>query len=208
MQPDDSPGFQILRAIRRIIRRTSEHSRSLGKRSGISVPQMLCLKAIAGFPVGTEVTVVMVASAVQLSAATVSRILDRLENGGLILRERRSTDRRKVCLTLTEAGQHRLDDLPTPLHEQFLARLDQLDPAERLSLLTALERIVELMDAEGLDASPMLTPELDVRPEKVRPANAAGQIFNLPETQEERHLETLPRVDIETTSGPSEKTSQ
>ncbi|MBI1310217.1 MarR family transcriptional regulator [bacterium] len=167
MQHQESPGFQILRAIRRIIRRTSEHSRNVGKRSGVSVPQMLCLKAIADFPTDAEVTVVMVANAVQLSAATVSRILDRLENGGLILRERRSTDRRKVCLSLTDAGQQRLDDLPTPLHEQFLERLDRLDPVERLGLLKALERIVELMDAEGLDASPMLIPELDVGPDTV-----------------------------------------
>ncbi len=166
LQYDESPGFQILRAIRRIIRRTSEHSRNVGKHSGISVPQMLCLKAIADFPPDAEVTVVMVASAVQLSAATVSRILDRLEKVGLILRERRSTDRRKVCLSLTEAGQRKLDDLPTPLHEQFLERLDRLDPVERLGLLKALERIVELMDAGGLDASPMLTPELEVGPDR------------------------------------------
>lgn len=171
LQHEESPGFQILRAIRRIIRRTSEHSRNVGKRSGVSVPQMLCLKAIAEFPADEEITVVMVANAVQLSAATVSRILDRLENTGLILRERRSTDRRKVCLSLTEAGQQKLDDLPTPLHEQFLERVDQLDPVERLGLLKALERIVELMDAGGLDASPMLTPELDVGPDKLTKRN-------------------------------------
>jgi len=34
-----------------------------------------------------------------------------------------------------------------------------------LGLLKALERIVELMDAERLDAAPFLTPELDVRPD-------------------------------------------
>ena len=128
---------------------------------------MLCLKAISDFPNESEVTVAMVAEAVQLSAATVSRILDRLEKGGFILRERRSTDRRKVCLSLTDAGQDRLDDLPTPLHEQFLARLETLDPVERLGLLKALERIVELMDAEGLDAAPMLTPGLEVGPNGV-----------------------------------------
>lgn len=131
------------------------------------MPQMLCLKAIADFPNDTEVTVARVAEAVQLSSATVSRILDRLEKCGFILRERRSVDRRKVCLSLTEAGQQQLDDLPTPLHEQFLTRLEKLDPVERLGLLKALERIVELMDAEGLDAAPVLTPELEVRPNGV-----------------------------------------
>jgi len=162
---DNSIGFQILRAIRRIIRRTSEHSRNVGKQSGVSIPQMLCLKAIADLSEGEVVTVVKVAQAVQLSTPTVSRILDRLEKSQFITRQRSTSDRRKVCLTLTEDGRSRIEHLPTPLHEQFLQRLEKLDPVERLGLLKALERIVQLMDATDLDASPMLTPELDVRPD-------------------------------------------
>jgi DNA-binding MarR family transcriptional regulator len=164
MQQSDSLGFQILRAIRRIIRRTSEHSRNVGRQGGVSVPQMLCLKAISEFPDGTEVTVAKVAEAVQLSAPTVSRLLDRLEKGGFLVRERNSRDRRRVCVSLTDAGWHLIDNLPTPLHEEFLQRLDTLDPIECLGLLKALERIVELMDAEDIDAAPMLTPELEVGP--------------------------------------------
>lgn len=135
MEHEDSLGFQILRAIRRIIRRTSEHSRSVGRQSGISVPQMLCMKAVADFPEATEVTVALVAESVQLSAPTVSRILDRLEKNGYIIRERASNDRRKVCVSLTDEGWARIDKLPTPLHEQFLKRLETLDPVERLGLL-------------------------------------------------------------------------
>lgn len=164
MPKEDPLGFQILRAIRRIIRRTSEHSRSVGKRGGVSVPQMLCLKAVSEFPADTEVTVAMIAESVQLSAPTVSRILDRMEKSGYVVRERKSKDRRKVCVSLTDDGWRRIENLPTPLHEQFLERLEALDPAECLGLLKALERIVELMDAEGLDAAPVLTPELEVGP--------------------------------------------
>ena len=166
MDREDSLGFKILRAIRRIIRRTSEHSRSVGKHGGVSVPQMLCLKAITEFPADTDVTVAMVAEAVQLSAPTVSRILDKLEKGGYVTRERNAKDRRRVCVSLTEEGWQRIDNLPTPLHEQFLKRLETLDPIECLGLLRALEIIVELMDAEGIDASPLLTPELEVGPDE------------------------------------------
>lgn len=169
--PQEEPiGFQILRSIRRIIRRTSEHSRSVSRHGGITVPQMLCLKAISEFKQDEAVTVAMVAKSVQLSAPTVSRILDRLEKGGFILRERAKTDRRKVCVTLAEAGWQRIDNLPKPLHEQFLQRLENIDPVERLGLLKALERIVELMDAEGIDAAPVLTPELEVGPNGMAPA--------------------------------------
>jgi DNA-binding MarR family transcriptional regulator len=159
---EDSLGFQILRAIRRIIRRTSEHSRTVGKHGGVSVPQMLCLKAISEFPDRTEITVAMVAEAVQLSAPTISRILDKMEKRGYIARERNSKDRRRVCVSLTEEGWQRTENLPTPLHEQFLKRFHTLDPIECLGLLRALERVVELMDAEGMDAAPLLIPELEV----------------------------------------------
>ena len=165
MEKDESIGFQILRALRRVIRRTSEHSRNVGRNSGVSVPQMLCLKAVSESSAGEQTTVAMVAEAVQLSAPTVSRILDRLEKSGYLERQRSDTDRRKVYVRMTEEGLTRLDSLPQPLHEQFLQRLESLDPVERLGLLKALERIVELMDAGELDASPVLTPELEVGPE-------------------------------------------
>ncbi|MFU7560428.1 MarR family winged helix-turn-helix transcriptional regulator [Roseiconus sp. JC912] len=134
----------------------------MGRQAGVSVPQMLCMRAIAEAEPGQEMTVAMVAETVQLSAPTVSRILDRLEKGGYVERERSSVDRRKVFVALTEQGWNRLNNLPQPLHEQFLARLESLDERERMELNSALNRIVEMMDACDIDASPMLTPELEV----------------------------------------------
>lgn len=165
VEQDDSVGFQILRAIRRIIRRTSTHSRSVSRHNGVSVPQMLCLKAIAELSANSGATVALVADRVQLSAPTASRILDRLERAGYVERQRATTDRRKVVVTLTQRGGERVKDLPQPLHEQFLNRLHALNAGDQLELLRSLERIVELMDAKDIDASPVLTPELEVGPE-------------------------------------------
>jgi DNA-binding MarR family transcriptional regulator len=163
MTEDAEPiGFQILRSIRRITRKTSEHSRSLARSGGINIPQTLCLKAVSEFSRDTEITVALISEVVQLSPPTVSRILDRLEKNGYLVRERSSSDRRKLCVSLTAAGWKRIEHLPEPLHQRFLHRLEELEPAERLGLLKALERIVELMDAKGVDASPMLIPELEV----------------------------------------------
>jgi len=159
---NETIGFEILRAIRRILRRTSEHSRSIGRHSGVSVPQMLCLKAIADLPQATDATVAKVAEMVQLSPPTVSRILDRLERDGYLIRERSPYDRRKVCLTLTEFGRRKLENLPMPLQQQFLERLQELDEAEVRQLLASLECIVQLMGAGDIDASPMLTPQVEV----------------------------------------------
>lgn len=165
-------GFQILKAIRRIIRRTSEHSRRVSREGDLTIPQMLCLRSVDELSVEGEVTAVLIAEAIQLSTPTVSRIMDRLEQEKLVKRERDKKDRRRVCITLTPGGRKRIAQLPVPVQEQFLDRLDQLDPVERLGLLKALERVVELMDAEGMDAAPVLTPELHVStpvPEKKTP---------------------------------------
>lgn len=147
---------RILRALRRIMRKTSEHSRQVARDTGLSVPQSLCLRTIGDAKPKEEVTVVRVAEAVQLAPATVSRLLDRLEEAQLIVRERRSQDRRKVCLRLTPAGRARLRKLPPPLQHEFSSRLQGLSQRKQDELLDALESIVELMEAVELDAAPML----------------------------------------------------
>lgn len=157
---DEDIAEEVLRAIRRIVRRISEHSRFLSREVGLTVPQLLVLRAI-GTLSEEEITLAIVSREVQLSPATVSRIIDRLERAGLVLRERRATDRRKVCLSLTPAGLDRFETLPTPLQETFVARLAKLGPRQRTTLLRSLERVIDLMEAEDLDAAPILTPEID-----------------------------------------------
>lgn len=161
---EDEVAYEILRSIRRILRKTSQHSRQLTRQSGLSVTQLLCLKAIGDAGDELELSAAMIAQRVQLSAPTVTRIVDRLELAGYVLRERRSQDRRKICLSVTELGRQRLKQLPTPLQDQFLERLNKLKPDERRELLRSLEKIVEMMEAGDIDASPVLTSEIDVKP--------------------------------------------
>src|SRR5690606_41649554 len=61
-----------------------------------------------------DITVALVSARVQLSPATVSRILDRLVKADLVIRERGKRDRRRVKLALTPAGYERFQTLPTP----------------------------------------------------------------------------------------------
>jgi len=153
----DDTGFEILRAIRKVVRRISEHSRALSRHAGLTVPQLLVLKAIGDLD-DDELTVSRVSAQVQLSPATVSRIVDRLERATLVVRERRAKDRRKVCLSLTPAGLDRYQTLPTPLQDRFLKRLASLEADDRQALLDTLNRVVDMMEAEDVDAAPMLAP--------------------------------------------------
>jgi DNA-binding MarR family transcriptional regulator len=161
---DDSE--DVLRAIRRIVRRIAEHSRTLQLDAGLTVPQLLCLTAIGELEeLDAEITVVMVSERVQLTPPTVSRIVDRLVRAGLVERDRRAKDRRKVCLSLTAAGLERFQTRPKALQETFVARFEALGPERRHAILAALQDVGAMMEAAELDAAPVLVPGLHVRDE-------------------------------------------
>jgi DNA-binding MarR family transcriptional regulator len=146
---------EMLRAIRRILRRVALHSRGMSRDLGLTLPQVLVLRVIgesSGPPTAREV-----ATRVQLSPATVSGILDRVERLGLIARTRSTIDRRRVLLTLTDQGRERIRDTPAPLQEEFAARVSVLPPSEQRDLLRSLEVVVKLLEAESLDAAPILS---------------------------------------------------
>lgn len=155
MGQSHEPGYDVLRAIRTIVRRISQHSRLLTREAGLSLPQLLSLKAIAELE-ADEVTLGAISKHVHLSPATVSRIVDRLVDGGLVTRVRSGKDRRRVVLALTEGGRGRYETLPTPLQEEFLKRLAGLPPHERAAIQAALDQVIVLMDAQDADCAPML----------------------------------------------------
>ena len=153
----DELGYRALRSIRRIVRRVSSHSRTMAKESGLTVPQLLCLRAIRDAD-AEEVTVAAISDAVHLSRSTVSVVVEKLVQADLVNRDRSTRDRRRVHLTLTSLGHERLADTPRPLQDRFLARLAALGPPEQERLLAALEQVVSMMDAADLDAAPILMP--------------------------------------------------
>jgi len=144
---------QVLVSLRRIIRATDLHSRKLGKQTGLTTPQLVILSATGNLQ---EPTVSDVAKAVSLSLATVTTILNRLQSNGLVNRERSQIDRRRVIVTLTDAGRERLIQAPKPLQDSFVDRFSRLDNWEQHQIVAALERVATMMDAEQLDAAPLL----------------------------------------------------
>ena len=66
------------------------------------------------------------------------------------------TDKRKVHLYLSDAGRALLQDSPKPLQDHFIKRYQNLEEWEQSQLLSAVERIATMMDADKIDAAPML----------------------------------------------------
>jgi len=144
---------QILVALRRVSRAVDQYSRQLAQLHGLTGPQAMIMKTLArhdGMSMGE------LARAVSLSQATVTDVAKRLEARGLLERRRDSDDRRRVGIRLTAAGK-RLTDAPLPLlQEHFVAQLHELQDWEQSQLLSSLQRIAQMMNAQDLDAAPLL----------------------------------------------------
>jgi len=97
-----------------------------------------------------------IARSINLSSATVTSILDRLEARNYVIRERSETDKRKVGLHLTELGKSVLKDAPRPLQAHFIDRFEHLQDWEQTQLVSTMQRIATMMDAGDIDAAPML----------------------------------------------------
>jgi len=143
----------VLVALRRVIRATDLHSKHLAKTTGLTAPQILLLQTIQN---QGQVTIGQIANEMSLSQATVTTILDRLEKRGLVFRERSKTDKRKVHAHLTPEGHDMLKHAPTPLQDSFAQQFSSLQEWEQTMIIASLQRVAQMMDAQHIDASPVL----------------------------------------------------
>ncbi|WP_339727451.1 MarR family transcriptional regulator [uncultured Gimesia sp.] len=145
---------QVLVALRRITRAIDLHSRGLMQEIGLTAPQLASLQTIARMQ---PITVGALAKSIHLSQATMTGILSRLEARNLVSRSRRGTDKRTVVVELTEEGRAVLKNAPSLLQDRFRRELLRLQEWEQTQMLSTLQRIAYMMDAEDLDASPVLS---------------------------------------------------
>ena len=144
---------EVLVALRRVIRATDLHSKHLAKTTGLTAPQILLLQTIRA---KGEVTIGELANEISLSQATVTNILDRLEKRELVYRERSVEDKRKVHAHLTDQAKDVLKEAPIPLQEQFTRQFGELHEWEQTMIISSLQRVAQMMDAQDIDASPVL----------------------------------------------------
>jgi DNA-binding MarR family transcriptional regulator len=71
-------------------------------------------------------------------AAGITRLLDKLESAGFVMRERSTPDRRQVLCRITTAGLELLARLDAPVDAAQDSALSMLDEAEQRTLATLL----------------------------------------------------------------------
>lgn len=144
---------EVLSALRRLIRATDLDAKKLARQTKLTTSQLLVMELLASTG---ELTVGGIAERVGLAQGTVTTMIDRLEERGLVSRRKGNSDRRQVKVSLQAEGQRLLAEAPTALQTLFLENFSGLREWEKMAILSSLQRLVDLMEAETLDASPVL----------------------------------------------------
>jgi DNA-binding MarR family transcriptional regulator len=149
---------QIVAALRQIAQAIDTRSRQLLAECGLSSPQIGTLRELArsGGCSPSEL-----ADALHLSPQTMAGILQRLEQRGLVGRERDQNDKRSFVVRLTAEGQKAEASAPPLLRDEFTVQLAKLPAWEQSQMLATLQRIAHMMHAEDQEAIPFLHTERD-----------------------------------------------
>ena len=96
---------ELRAALRQFLRR----SERVARQSGLTPQRYLLLLMIKGAPGGSEQsTVTQLSERLQLAQSTVTELVRRAEEAGLVAREQSQTDARVAHLRLTAEGERRL----------------------------------------------------------------------------------------------------
>ena len=143
----------LLISLRKIIQAIDIHSRTLNKTFGLTGPQLIILQEISNHG---NISITPLSRLTSLSQATVTDITKRLEAKGFISRKKREDDKRSVSLCVSDLGEEVIKKLPPLLQEKFTSRFSKIENWEQMMILSAFERVVNLMAADEIDASPVL----------------------------------------------------
>lgn len=145
---------ESLIALRRILRATELYARDLAHAAGLTPAQLRVLQIVAERGGATSKAL---ATQMGVSQATVTALIDKLVAQGLVERIPSELDRRQVDIAVTAEGHKRLQVAPDALQQRYVRAFGKLAPWEQAQLLSSLERVADMLDARGIDASPVLT---------------------------------------------------
>lgn len=143
-------------ALRQILRATDQHERELAQAASLTSAKLRVMQILVTLP-DHRATPTELAGRMGISQATVTALVDQLEQRGLAHRERSEVDRRQVRVVLTKAGDDLLSRLPDTLQQKFVQGFAQMAEWERSMMIANLQRVATLLDASSLDAAPLLS---------------------------------------------------
>jgi len=114
------------------------------ERIGLTVPQAIVVGTLAAC--GGGATMSEIAHLTYQSAATVTGIVDRLADAGLVERERDEVDRRVVYVRTTQAGRAKLDEIDAERRKQMEQMTKALTDEELEQLNSIMSKLIAISE--------------------------------------------------------------
>ncbi|MEZ5319475.1 MAG: MarR family transcriptional regulator [Vicinamibacterales bacterium] len=146
----DPDGVQaVLDGVRRVVQGLHESSRDSERRCGLSTAQLFVLQRLAQ---AAPASINELAARTHTHQSSVSVVISRLVDRGLVRRATDPADRRRRLLTLTAAGRRRLRSAPALTQDRLIAAVLRLSPATRRTVARALDGMAGAMRVRGAPA--------------------------------------------------------
>src|SRR5262249_5737128 len=131
------PTTETIRALRRLVRVSGLADRAAEARFGVSAAQLFVLEQLAETPLRS---LSEVAERTMTDASSVSVVVQKLTDQGLVVRAVDSRDARRSTLRLSAAGRRLLERAPASPQSPLVAAVDALPAAPRPPLAALLDR--------------------------------------------------------------------
>ena len=139
---------EIIYQIRRLLQARELYTKELNKKYQISAPQLNCLLALyENGPLPPS----QIAKYIMVKSSTVTGIIDRLEQKGLVTRLRKSLDRRVITIELTQAGKRLADNAPPPIQQKIIDGLRRLPEGEIEEIVRGLTKLTRMLEVQDLE---------------------------------------------------------
>jgi len=139
---------EIIFSIRRILQAKELYTKELNKKYQISASQLNCILTL--YEQG-PLPPSQIAKHIMVNSSTVTGIIDRLENKGLVERKRISYDRRIITIELTRAGKDLAKNAPPPIQQRVLDGLKSMSRQDIAQIVHSLNRLTSMLRVQDLD---------------------------------------------------------
>jgi DNA-binding MarR family transcriptional regulator len=137
--------YQALAEFRYQIRKFLRFSEKAVQSAGLERGQYQLMLTIKGIPEGVRPRIRELANRLQIQHHSAVELINRLERGGYVRRERAPDDRREVLLALTPKGERVLGELALHHHEELRSAAP--------SLVASLRRVTPEKEAAKVRGS-------------------------------------------------------
>ena len=139
---------EIIFSIRKLMQAGEFYTKELNKKYQVSAPQLNCLISLyENGPLPPS----QIAKYIMVKSSTVTGIVDRLEQKGLVKRFRNSPDRRIITIELTDSGKNLAKNAPPPIQQKIIDGLKKLSKDELDQIIFSLTKLTDMLDVQDLD---------------------------------------------------------